>query len=215
MSHFSVYVFTNDRDVDSLLAPYDENITVAPYVEYTKEKAIEKVRKEIEDYKNSEFYKEWLSDPIKYKENYRNEEHIRYLEEDFPKKLKWTDEECYEDMKKWYDEEMIDADGNLLSTYNPNSKWDWYGVGGRWNGALITKAGNHLNRALVKDVDWSKTNIPFAFVDNIGKWFEKGEMGWWGCVSNAKEEDAWNKEFKKFLDNLSEDTLVTIVDCHI
>lgn len=39
MSHFSVYVFTNedsDRDVDSLLAPYNEEIIVAPYIKYTK-----------------------------------------------------------------------------------------------------------------------------------------------------------------------------------
>lgn len=32
--------------------------------------------------------------------------------------------------------------GNLLSTYNPNSKWDWYSIGGRWRNVLLTKIDN-------------------------------------------------------------------------
>lgn len=32
--------------------------------------------------------------------------------------------------------------GNELSTYNPNSKWDWYSVGGRWRNSLLTKEDN-------------------------------------------------------------------------
>ena len=52
MSHFITLVFTkeNGRTVEELLAPYDENIVYAPYVLYTREQAIAKIRKEIEDY---------------------------------------------------------------------------------------------------------------------------------------------------------------------
>ena len=32
--------------------------------------------------------------------------------------------------------------GNELSTYNPNSKWDWYEIGGRWRNLLLTKINN-------------------------------------------------------------------------
>lgn len=69
MSHFCTYVFTkkNGRSVEELLAPYDENITVAPYVEYTREQAIAKVRKEIEEYKN-DLYAKYLKDPKAYAE---------------------------------------------------------------------------------------------------------------------------------------------------
>ena len=44
MSHFTVYVFENEggRDVESLLAPYDESIVYPPYIEYTKKQAIAK-----------------------------------------------------------------------------------------------------------------------------------------------------------------------------
>ena len=32
--------------------------------------------------------------------------------------------------------------GNHLTTYNPNSKWDWYSIGGRWRNLLLTKIDN-------------------------------------------------------------------------
>lgn len=48
-----------------------------------------------------------------------------------------------------------------------------------------------------------------------GKWYERGEMGWWGCVANKKEVDVWNAEFAKLMDSLDDDEMITIVDCHI
>ena len=39
---------------------------------------------------------------------------------------------------------------------NPNAKWDWYKIGGRWNNALRLKnSGKRCNQAQVKDVDFS------------------------------------------------------------
>ena len=54
----------------------------------------------------------------------------------------------------------------------------------------------------------------FAVVKD-GKWFERGEMGWFACVSNEKDEVTWNREFSALVDGLPDDTLLTIVDCHI
>lgn len=56
--------------------------------------------------------------------------------------------------------------------------------------------------------------VPFALVKD-GKWFEKGEMGWWGCVKDEKEQDHWNEEFAKLFDAIPDDEIVTVVDCHI
>ena len=148
MSHFAVAVFTepNGKTVEELLAPYDENIEYEPYIQYTKEQAIAKVRKEIEDYKNGTYAK-YLADPEKYEAEHTNKNHIDYLKNEFPKRLAWTDEECYQHEAQFYDyddgDSMIDEDGNLLSTYNPNSKWDWYVIGGRFSGGLKAKNGEH------------------------------------------------------------------------
>ena len=53
----------------------------------------------------------------------------------------------------------------------------------------------------------------FAVVKD-GKWYEKGHMGWFAIVSDAKEQDDWNKEFNAIVDSLPDDTLLTVVDCH-
>jgi len=54
----------------------------------------------------------------------------------------------------------------------------------------------------------------FAVVKD-GKWYEKGEMGWWKFVSNEKEPKDWNKEFKNLLDEIPDDTMLSIYDCQI
>lgn len=46
-----------------------------------------------------------------------------------------------------------------------------------------------------------------------GKWYERGSMGWWAIVSN--EKDNWDAEFSKLLDSATEDTLLSVYDCHI
>lgn len=48
-----------------------------------------------------------------------------------------------------------------------------------------------------------------------GEWYERGEMGWWGCVSDEKNPDEWNEQFDKLLAELPENTLLSIFDCHI
>lgn len=56
--------------------------------------------------------------------------------------------------------------------------------------------------------------VPFAVV-NQGKWFERGEMGWWGTVSNEKDRDEWREHVHALLDSLEPDMWLTVVDCHI
>lgn len=47
------------------------------------------------------------------------------------------------------------------------------------------------------------------------EWYEKGSMGWWGIVSDPKEQDQWDEEFRKLIESLDTEAEVTIVDCHI
>jgi hypothetical protein len=54
----------------------------------------------------------------------------------------------------------------------------------------------------------------FAVVKD-GRWYGRGDMGWWGCVHDEKEPGAWEAEFAALLDGLPDDTLLTVVDCHI
>jgi hypothetical protein len=46
-----------------------------------------------------------------------------------------------------------------------------------------------------------------------GKWYGKGDMGWWGISSN--EENQWTGTFKELWAQIDGDEWVTVVDCHI
>ena len=54
----------------------------------------------------------------------------------------------------------------------------------------------------------------FAVVKD-GVWYERGSMGWWGCVSDEKDRDKWYEEYAALLDGLPPSTPITLVDCHI
>lgn len=217
---------------------------------------------------------------------------------------------------------IIDAEGNLMKAVNrtnPNKKWDWYQVGGRWSGFLKLKPGangshgerswtnadkpadtGRCDQAFKRDVDftgmrddagaeagalWDKAHaviagrtwqawdaVREAHVGNIekvreayraqpgvtetraaldkdlgifstvdqflvsreqyvqdardkacapfavvyrGEWSEKGSMGWFGCVSDEKPQGDWNRLVNDLIDGLPDDTLLTVVDCHI
>ena len=56
--------------------------------------------------------------------------------------------------------------------------------------------------------------LTFAVVKD-GQWYQRGEMGWWACVSNEKDRDAWLQEFNALIDGLPDGTMMTVVDCHI
>ena len=51
MSHFTVAVITAKKEkLEEMLAPYDEELEVEPYIERTKKEIIEKARKWKEDF---------------------------------------------------------------------------------------------------------------------------------------------------------------------
>lgn len=112
----------------------------------------------------------------------------------------------------------VDEDGLYeMTTYNPDSKWDWYEVGGRWAGHLKLKGGVNggVNQAKAGDIDWEATRMPYAMVAE-GAWKAPGRMGWWGMSSESEEELAeWNVWARGFCQGLGANVPVTVVDCHI
>lgn len=297
MSHFTVMVIGNDPEKQ--LKPYDENISMPEYcigqvpddemrscIEYyVQNKGFQYVNNFGELY--SKFGKDWNS-------------------------------------RSW--RQHADGTWHEYSTYNKNSKWDWYVLGGRWSGFLKLKLNatgrvgesgvfgraaesGFADQCLLRDIDipgmrasaYSKATYKYAriaalfggqmpelqylwsdlvsdesktmdekraiynsqdaivklnelrkssnettkdllfFLDldeyqctadqfgeraaasalstfavvKDGKWYERGEMGWWGVVSNKKEDDEWESEFSKLVNELPGDTLISIYDCHI
>lgn len=213
MSHFVGLCFGNSWEYD--LENYYEGLEVEEYVVYTREEALAKARKYHEqayNYALEALKKESLT-----------EEQIKTYNDTINAGPSLSNEKAWENVLKWgY---SIDENNNLLSTYNPMSKWDWYSIGGRWDGFLSLKERDAegkpktANKAYANEIDWDwmleNKYPPFCFVDQTGDWHEKGEMGWWGVSFNDQPENEWRQEYEDYIKQLDPDCLVTVIDFHI
>ena len=60
----------------------------------------------------------------------------------------------------------------------------------------------------------NQTMVPYAVVKD-GKWYQKGEMGWWGMSNDEMSQDEWNKKFWEMINSLDPETELNLLDCHI
>ena len=204
-------------------------------------------------------------------------------------------------LKEWagieFDDEnyRMSDDGKIQTLTNPNAKWDWWVIGGRWSKhwgldqgprsafdfdllrgeahakavshyeevtapaagltppietwddvlARVEKAGGNVQdareeynshpwrKALTKKLFFQYTAdnymqgrdafvrnyiarsiFPYAFVKD-GLWAQRGNMGWFGMSTDETTEAEWAECVTAMLNNLSEGTQITVVDCHI
>ena len=213
MSHFVGLCFGSYWDHD--LEQYAEDLEVEAYVEQTKEEAIAEVQRNQR--------KRYLDAVKALQIDNLNSQSMEFYQKIVDQGPSISKEEAWKEVLSWGNE--LDSDENLLSTYNPNSKWDWYCVGGRWNGFLVLKERKEdgsiieVNEAYFNEIDWDYmkewNRIPFCFVDEDGEWYEKGEMGWFAMVTNEMEKDTWQATFEEYINTVEDDCLVTVVDFHI
>lgn len=219
MSHFVGLVF--GEDVESLVSPYDQNLEVEPYIVYTKEGAIDKVK-----ISRAINYEAAIRRAEKYKtpcnsieEEMVVEEILKEANEIIEKGLFISYEDAWEKAKNWGFE--LDDEENLLDTYNLNSRWDWYSEGGEWGAWLILKEKLENRTPLTattaskEDIDWDamadQDRIPHCFVTKDGEWHEA--VTEWGYNPNKKK--LWKKEFLDYLKTVDNSTKITVIDFHI
>lgn len=86
------------------------------------------------------------------------QEVIDYVKKNYSDVGELSDEECW---KKYVDgwgieNNLVDKAGNIYTTYNPKSKWDWWSYGGRFSGKLKRKnTGDYYDELPIKDIDFS------------------------------------------------------------
>ena len=113
MSHFRVMVITDDLskdNIDSIMKPYDEHLEVAEYISRTAAEFENIVRSEYADVRKR----------IKKVKPHRLSIWEKYLALSYRKSIK-NKMRIYSELF----DKKIDKDYNLITTYNPNAKWDW------------------------------------------------------------------------------------------
>lgn len=84
--------------------------------------------------------------------------------------------------------------GNELSTYNPNSRWDWYEIGGRWHNILLTKKEN-------KDVidgraSWGNLDSNYKKAPEGYKWVDGARIKDIDFKKAMEFKDTYNKAIR-------------------
>lgn len=120
---------------------------------------------------------------------------------------------------KWGDDEkyFVDEKGLYqMSTYNPQSKWDWWVIGGRWDGFYTLTNGFKANVARKGDIVVEGERVQTYAVLAEGVWKAPGRMGWFGMSTEGDAEAAaYAKWFEDFWTGLNDDAFVAVVDVHI
>lgn len=139
MSHFSVIVCIDDPNkLDDVLAPYDENKDVEPYRDYEKGDA--------KDF--------WAVSPLR--------EHNGLNPDDTS--LTWAQvAEAYNARYSDDDQLLVDESGRAytMSTYNPESNWDYWRIGGRWGGYFHVRPGFEA-KVIKPKRDWDSPDVVLA-----------------------------------------------------
>jgi hypothetical protein len=151
MSHFTVLVIGDNAE--SQLAPFDENIEMEEYLEgevsqEDKKRFLQYYREQHNEHGFFEsVYEKWGQDWNGNK--WRKEEQVRRQNWKCPscgEMNHWNSIYCGQKFRKRKGcGSLIPPEQytvwNKYSTYNPESKWDWYVLGGRWTGYFQLKAG--------------------------------------------------------------------------
>lgn len=305
MSHFKVLVIGDN--IEEQLEPYNENTEVAPYrVEGFND--VEEVQKALE----------WDKNPRN-----TNPQGLEDPGDDLGKRLAILQDWHGGDLHINWEEDRVEE----WSTYNPLSKWDYWGIGGRYNTTFRIKPdadaydyvpsqphwsenfGNEADHENASDCarkraidykamvdtalaqahkDWSEVTeategiepptrswmetLEAHGMDNIdaareewhthpwnvatrkvhywdaydqfhmgeddpkaafiehrkkmavagfyavvkdGKWSARGEMGWFGMSNDDIDKNEWVHQVAEIINSLPDDTILTVVDCHI
>lgn len=225
-------------NIHDLLEPYNWHNKVQPYIKFTKEEAIDRIKQH-----KVEIYEHAMSILGESPDNVwiipkRTESAIIKAKWIFNNGIGISYNEAWKEAKTWgY---KID-NNNLISEINPNAKWWRYTPGGCYMDWLKLKIPNekhlHLYKAIKKEIDWEAmiNSIPFCFITEDGIWHDsftinwwdetygikKGSymweqelalIGWWRPYFNYKDKQEWKEEFKIYLDSVRDDILITVID---
>lgn len=207
MTHFPVGIIVPTDNLPAIhdfiavqMAPYDENTEVRPYVSYSVEKAKAELERDIRR----------LEQIIRQQDPEYNLEKCRDL---LATLRKTTPVQRYAEYLQHH--ELFDAQGKPLSTYNLDSKWDWWVIGGRWDGWINGKATS--GETVVDNMATTRQAIergviPHAVITPDGHWHERGQMGWWAILITENED--WDAQAREILSGYPGHQFL-ILDAHI
>ena len=232
MSHFPVAVFHRPcEDIESLLAPYDEQNTEFMQIEYPEETEAEFQTAYQEKGQDYDSFEDFMNGYYGYQQD--ADGHWGYMTNPDAKWDWWEIGGRYSDMLRLKNGDRADESEvsevlwepepgvyrHALRYWEVNVEGQPLREGERADDFLcFYKPAYYLEQFGTKEKyaeTQALTCLPWAFLTADGEWVEAGEMGWWG-MHNATQDS--RKTFQDaFFDYVREhpELMVTVVDCHI
>jgi hypothetical protein len=168
-----------DQNIDELLYPYFKGRKVEPYILQTKEEIINESKKA----------RKRLLKELKYKDYDELEDYEQIIID------------CITDDDFYYAQDNIfrkyDQEGNLLSTYNPQSKYSRYKAGDK---IIKLKNNQYTNQCLIKDIDYDYEFKTRAVLENE-VWYDRRQY---------KDDNYMDRFIKPNIDKE-----IVIIECYI
>jgi hypothetical protein len=180
MTHFTVGIIVPQgvNDVEGFIAglmdPYYEHSDDEPYVCYSLEQAAAEIQRDINR----------LERIIERQDPEYDADKCRDL---LAKLRSTTPEAKYAEYIQFH--QTFDRQGRPISTYNPDSKWDWYSIGGRWDGWINdkeTSSESIADNTATTEHAIAREKIPHAIVTPDGEWLERGQLGWFASLIRTR-----------------------------
>lgn len=231
MSHFTVgVILENMDDLEKMLAPYQQNnMGDCPkqFLEFVDIE--EESRKSYNNETSNCVIMEDGSIVSAYEAQF-NSGIPTHLEKREVKHLERFDSfEKY--MSEWEEVSLSSETGKYGYWENPNAKWDWWEIGGRWSNLILTKSADKVNYAKIKDIFFIEDTKPsensllfnvngFSVPMNIAPHLEihiATQSNYWESAMEGKEFyskqyciDRYKNKEKFILDSLSLSTYAVI-----
>lgn len=191
--HLCGIIFTTTKEeVDSSLEKFDANLEVEPYTDRSPTELLEWARQEIDDVVNT--YEASLKKNSSSAEFYQTRFENLLVKYNLGK----TDSDLWAFIKDNVD---VDEYGYEISSINPDALYDWYTIGGRWSGEIL-HAGEYDTDQAAKEY-LTKIDTPFMYIDLDGD------------LHDDHADPNFEKEFRKYLDSVPSDTILTVIDFHV
>lgn len=227
MKHFSVAVFTKpNQTVEELLAPYDHNLKVEPWLAYTKQQAIDEVKIFNENLSDEECWELYLRDYDYYS-----------IDKDGNVYDNWN----YDAKWDWWriggcfagtlikNDELVDS-GKVKDVKFPCNHGEYSKALDFWDMCVNNKPARNGEAYKAEyrapyyiemygnRETYARSQAQFstnAVVTPDGKWHEAGLIGPGIDLVEPEEKAEWDKYYKeRFIDAADPEWTVTIVDCY-
>lgn len=223
--------------LNAALDKFDENREVESYISETKEQQIAAERQRHAD--AAENLRRYQAGEPPYDRPFQgNDRHIEWIETEAPALSKLDDAELWDHILATRDYEERDENGAIWSTYNPDSRWDWWTIGGRWEETYRDRQGETVEAFLAS---LRKTKEGLAAGENLNPhkgephavggvlpwyfphdilttdqtWHRIGRTGWWGMRADDMTEAEWVDEAIAALEKEDLASVVYYIDFHI